>query len=91
LRREGEAPAEPHLRKHATFAKLDESRVFCNWYDLIVKYDVKGKLSHDARLVAAMQRHGVTNMLTFNSGDFARFPATDAFAPEDVLAGRLPV
>jgi hypothetical protein len=29
---------------------------------------------HDARLVALMQVHGITHILTLNGADFARYP-----------------
>jgi predicted nucleic acid-binding protein len=66
---------------------LDERGIFAYWRDLVATNEVKGKNAHDARLVAAMQRHGVTELLTFNKGDFARFSTINAFAPADVLAG----
>lgn len=69
----------------------DERGVFRRWLPLVTTHDVKGKNAHDARLVAAMQRHGVTNLLTFNGADFARFPAISVLSPTDVLAGRVPV
>jgi len=46
--------------------------------------------AHDTRLVAAMQRHGLTYLLTFNTGDFSRFTAIHGLSPEDILAGQLP-
>jgi predicted nucleic acid-binding protein len=69
--------------------RLDERGVFRNWTRLVVNNQVRGKVAHDARLVAAMQRHGLTNLLTFNAGDFARFSAINVFTPEEVVAGRL--
>ena len=42
------------------------------WLQIVTQSDVKGKPAHDARLVAAMQMHGVTAILTFNVGDFGR-------------------
>ncbi len=69
----------------------DERLVLKQWRELVNRYDVKGKNAHDARLVAAMQRHGVTNLLTFNGADFARFPGINIYSPAEVLAGRLPV
>ncbi|MDZ4688492.1 MAG: type II toxin-antitoxin system VapC family toxin [Planctomycetaceae bacterium] len=68
----------------------DERGVFGRWHSLVVLHDVKGKNAHDARLVAAMQRHGLTNLLTFNKPDFARFAAIEVYTPAEVLAGRLP-
>ena len=51
----------------------DERAIFEPWQQLVIKYQVLGKNAHDARLVAAMQRHGLTQILTFNTGDFKRF------------------
>jgi len=51
----------------------DERTVFESWRELISKHSVRGKAVHDARLVAAMMRHRVTHLLTFNSDDFARY------------------
>ncbi len=68
---------------------LDERGVFGRWRDLVTSYEVKGKNAHDARLVAAMQRHGVANLLTFNGQDFARFMGINVYSPADVLNGLL--
>lgn len=43
------------------------------WLDLVTRYGVRGKTTHDARLVATMLANGVTRILTFNGGHFARF------------------
>lgn len=67
---------------------LDERGIFTCWRELVAKNDVKGKNAHDARLVA-MQRHGLTDLLSFNKSDFARFAAISAVSPADVLSGRL--
>lgn len=70
---------------------LDERGVFVQWQKLVTDYAVVGKLAHDTRLVAAMQRHGVTDILTFNKPDFVRFTGIRVFTPADVLAGQFPV
>ena len=70
--------------------RRDERGVFENWRSLVVAHDVKGKTAHDARLAAAMTRHGLTHLLTFNGADFKRFPAVIALDPADVAAGQLP-
>jgi predicted nucleic acid-binding protein len=51
----------------------DERAVYDRWYDLVAQHNIQGKAAHDARLVAAMQRHGITQILTFNASDFTRF------------------
>ena len=42
-----------------------------------------GKPTHDARLVALMLEHGVTHLLTFNSGDFNRYQEIGVIDPAD--------
>jgi predicted nucleic acid-binding protein len=73
----------------ATFDLLrDERRIFDPWRDLILRHQVMGKSAHDTRLVAAMHRHDIRNLLTFNVADFRRYANIDVFTPEDVLNGR---
>lgn len=62
----------------------DTSAVFDIWQDLVERYDIKGKKVHDARLVAVMQAHGVQNLLTFNTDDFAAFGEIKAVHPANV-------
>ena len=68
----------------------DERRVFQFWRDLVFRYSVIGKNAHDARLVAAMLRHGVADILTFNATDFSRFSLVRVWTPADIVAGKLP-
>jgi len=64
----------------------DERAIFDQWERLVAQHDVKGKNAHDARLVAAMNRHGLTHLLTFNSQDFVRYPGITVLTPEQVAA-----
>ena len=59
----------------------DFGELFQTWREIVVSYRVSGKLAHDARLAAAMLRHGVTHLLTFNAQDFARFKEITAIPP----------
>jgi predicted nucleic acid-binding protein len=52
----------------------DDPSIVNVWEALVVTHDCKGKVAHDARLVAAMQIHGLGKFLTFHTADFARFP-----------------
>jgi predicted nucleic acid-binding protein len=56
------------------------------WQTLITKYEVCGRKAHDARLVALMIAHQLSDILTLNIADFARYPHINAFTPEQVLA-----
>jgi predicted nucleic acid-binding protein len=61
---------------------LPESQAtFPEWQRLVVQHDCKGKPAHDARLVAAMNVHGITQILSFNKGDFSRFPGIQVLVP----------
>ena len=51
----------------------DTPSIYAVWRDLVLRHGVIGAKVHDARLVAAMQVHGVHRLLTFNAGDFARY------------------
>ncbi len=68
----------------------DERGIFDQWLLQVTTQAVRGKNAHDARLVAAMLRHGVSDLLTFNVPDFARFKQITIYAPGDVLGGRIP-
>ena len=49
---------------------------FRQWRGLIVAHGVKGAKVHDARLAATILAYKLDAILTFNAGDFARFPIT---------------
>jgi len=55
------------------------------WRELVMGYQVMGKSSHDARLVAAMQLHGLTDILTFNRADFVRYRQINVRTPGSVV------
>lgn len=69
----------------------DERGVYSEWEHLVIGLEVKGKRAHDARLVAAMIRHGVTHLLTFNLQDFARYPSITILPPGDVASGAVSI
>jgi predicted nucleic acid-binding protein len=72
-----------HLRKR--FHLLDDSEdVLAKWLTLVTTHDIKGKKVHDARLVAVMQVHKVTHLLTFNTDDFRGYPEIILIHPNDV-------
>jgi predicted nucleic acid-binding protein len=62
----------------------DTASIFPAWENLIAKYQVIGKPSHDARLVAAMIAHNVSHILTFNISDFRRFTEITALDPRNI-------
>lgn len=55
------------------FPLLEETpAIYPAWRTLVDGLGVIGKQVHDARLVAVCHVHGVTQVLTFNTGHFAR-------------------
>lgn len=56
----------------------DNEHVHREWRRLVVDYSVRGVQVHDARLVASMRVHGVTNLLTLNQRDFSRYSGIKA-------------
>lgn len=89
----GLTPSDARALIESTRGKLtllrDERGIFGLWMTLVDQYSVEGKSAHDTRLVAAMQRHSIANLLTNNKSDFARFPIT-ALTPLEVNAGARP-
>jgi predicted nucleic acid-binding protein len=74
-------------RIKAMFVLLpDTPAIYPAWERLVVRYHVSGKPTHDARLVAAMQVHGVTAILTFDRTGFSRYPGIEVVHPADVVA-----
>jgi predicted nucleic acid-binding protein len=70
----------------AQFPLLDDTAdVFPAWRQLVTSFNVAGKGAHDARLVAAMNVHGLTHILTFNFADFQRYPTINAESPDQVI------
>lgn len=63
----------------------DPPDLFDRWRTLVETHGVKGKPAHDARIVAAMQGHGVTHLLTFNVRDFTRYDQLTVLDPVVVI------
>ena len=61
----------------------DSDSVYPEWRRLVVLYAVSGKKTHDARLVAAMKIHNIKHVLTFNTGDFARYAGIIVIHPQN--------
>ncbi len=68
----------------------DTPALYDEWEALVVAHDCHGRVSFDARLVAAMRTHGITRILTFNGSDFARFPGIMVIDPVAVAVSPPP-
>lgn len=63
----------------------DSPAIYPEWRRLAATYSVTGKQVHDTRLVAAMNVHKITNLLTFNTADFERFSGIVLVDPATVF------
>lgn len=69
------------------FSVLPETEaVYPAWERLVSAYQVIGKPAHDARLVAAMQVHGIKDILTFDRTGFTRYAGIKAVHPADIIS-----
>jgi predicted nucleic acid-binding protein len=60
----------------------DVPQIYEEWKRLVRAQSVSGLQVYDARLAATMKVYGVVSILTFNVGDFRRFPGIDVLHPE---------
>jgi len=67
---------------------LDERAIFEKWKELVTTHAVIGKPAHDARLAAAMFRHKLTHVLSFDKTGFSRFNGIIVVEPAEFVAGK---
>jgi predicted nucleic acid-binding protein len=63
----------------------DSPAIYPVWENLVIEYKVSGKPAHDSRLVAAMQVHGLTSILTFDRTGFSRYAGIEVVHPADAV------
>ncbi|HTW94162.1 MAG TPA: type II toxin-antitoxin system VapC family toxin [Tepidisphaeraceae bacterium] len=61
---------------------------YARWKQLVVQYSIKGKQVHDARIVALMTAHRITQLLTLNFEDFRRFREIQPVSPAAIAVQR---
>jgi len=72
-------------RLEALFPMAAETpAIYPLWRSLVDAHDVIGRQVFDARLVAVMQAHGLTHLLTLNPTHFRRFPGLTIVDPHNV-------
>ena len=54
----------------------DREELLACWHALVKTFGIKGLKTYDARIVAAMQTHGISRLPTFNVNDFKAFAIT---------------
>jgi len=74
-------------RLKSMFLLLPETpAIYPIWEALVTQYQVSGKPAHDARLIAAMQVHRLTAILTFDKTGFSRYSGIEVVHPAEVTA-----
>ncbi|MEX2261813.1 MAG: hypothetical protein WD696_07665 [Bryobacteraceae bacterium] len=52
---------------------------------MVSVHEVAGLKVHDARLVAAMNVHRISSIVTFDTGDFQRYFGIEVLHPQEIL------
>ncbi|MEM9155813.1 MAG: PIN domain-containing protein [Cyanobacteria bacterium P01_F01_bin.33] len=63
----------------------ETSHIFPSWFSLVTDNQIKGKRTHDARIVAVMLTSGIRNILTLNPNDFSGVPGISIVHPQQVF------
>lgn len=67
------------------FTLVEESElIFAHWLELVTRYQIKGKKTHDARLMAVAIAFSITHILTFNPKDFTKIKELTIVHPDDI-------
>jgi predicted nucleic acid-binding protein len=80
--------AEWHLsRLESVFTLINDTPdVYHERHNLVRTHGIAGVHVHEARLVAAMNVHAITSILTFDVDDFKRYPGIRVLHPEGVTS-----
>jgi predicted nucleic acid-binding protein len=63
----------------------EPSDIAARWRKLVVEHGVQGRPAYDARLVALMQAHALTHLVTLNTEDFARYTGITTVTPSEAV------
>jgi predicted nucleic acid-binding protein len=63
----------------------DKNDILPTWLKLVTDYNIKGKRSHDIRLLAVMKSHHISHILTFNPKDFIQLSDIIIINPLDII------
>jgi predicted nucleic acid-binding protein len=86
----GEADREASRLEGLLTLLPDVPAIYPEWRRLVVAHSVSGVQVHDARIVAAMNVYAITNLLTFNGPDFARYPGIRVLHSIEVANSSMP-
>jgi predicted nucleic acid-binding protein len=63
----------------------DTPLIFDIWLALVAEYQIKGKRTHDIRIVAAMKASKISHILTLNPKDFSGIADITVVHPQEIL------
>lgn len=63
----------------------ETSGIFPTWRNLVTRNQVKGKRTHDTRIVAAMLTNSISHILTLNPKDFKSFSEIITVSPQKII------
>ena len=66
------------------FLVLETEDVYREWNQLVSTHSITGPEAHDTRIVAAMNVHGIENIVSFNVDDFAGYDSIRVIHPQQV-------
>jgi predicted nucleic acid-binding protein len=70
----------------AQFTLLAETpEIFTHWFQLVTIHKIKGKRTHDIRLLAVMKANKITHLLTFNPEDFLAISGITIVHPQEIM------
>ena len=70
----------------AQFSLIEEtSEIFTHWFKLVTSHKIKGKRTHDVRLLAVMKASRISYLLTFNPDDFLDVPEIKIVHPQEII------
>jgi predicted nucleic acid-binding protein len=63
----------------------DSPAILTNWLSLVTKHQIKGKRTHDARIVAVMKAADIGYLLTLNPDDFSGILGIQVIHPSEII------
>ncbi len=69
----------------------DNAEIFTYWQQLVTAHNIKGKRTHDIRLMAVMKAHDIECLLTLNPKDFLSKEGIHITHPDHILEKPKPI
>lgn len=63
----------------------ETSQIFPTWLNIVANNQIKGKRTHDARIVAVMFAHRIIHILTLNPNDFKGLSEIITVHPQEIV------